>query len=168
MNRPQQSEPKVQDEVEQFIASANSIVISTISQDGCPDTGVAPFAMLDEHFVILVSELSAHTKNLMAGRAVSALIMADDNRAANAFARPRLSLQMSATEIPRDDAKFARLVDALRNRHGETVELLVSLPDFHAFALTPRQIRWISGFAKTYISENGELANFRAYKAKSG
>ena len=64
-------EHSVFEDVEAFIDSTDSIVLSTVGSDGQPDTGVTPFVRTGAGFGLFVSELAVHTQNMLAMRPVS-------------------------------------------------------------------------------------------------
>ena len=158
-------EHSVCDDVEAFIASTDSIILSTVGSDGQPDTGVAPFVRIGAGFALFVSELAAHTQNMLAMRPASALLLEDETLATSPFARRRLSLSVTPKILDCHSAPYDEVVQAFKAHHLSIMDVLVTLEDFHALILLPTHLKWVSGFAKTYISETGRVADLHLLQA---
>jgi hypothetical protein len=114
-----------------------------------PLLSYVPFAVVGAAFGIVVSRLAAHTVHLLAGRAASVMLV-DDDPQGDAYAQPRLSIGVSARPQARASAPADAIWSALQARHGATVGLLRTLPDFEAIALDPIAGRLVLGFASAH------------------
>ena len=136
--------------VEQPIASLGTL------HDGEPFVSMVPYALLPDGagFVIHVSALAAHTKDMLANPAVSLMIMAGpaDDVAPQAVAR--VTIQGDAIRIP-DDAPIHELAKAIYLERFPQSAQTFGLGDFALFAIRPRSARYIGGFAqaKTVTAE---------------
>lgn len=110
----------------------------------------APFVFVAGSYVVFISELAAHTRGLLQRGAGQIMLIKDESTTGNIYARRRLIQRVRATEIPRDNAQGIALLDALQARHGKTLELLRSLPDFHLIRLTPTDGQLVTGFGKAF------------------
>ncbi|MBD2439509.1 HugZ family protein [Nostoc sp. FACHB-110] len=142
---------KAQAEYEGFPQEFQSVIISTISQAGIPNSSYAPF-VIDEakNIYIYISDLATHTQNLYANPRVSVLFIDDEAKSNNIFARRRLSFDCTATLIERDTDTWLKIVDQFQDRFGEMIEIFKSLGDFRIFQLTPSAGRFVIGFGTAY------------------
>ena len=123
---------------------------------GAPFVSMAPYAVLPDGtaFVIHVSRLAAHTKDMLADPRVSLLVMQAEGEGVAAQALARVSVQGEATEM----AKGSEAERACRNcylaRFPEAGPL-TEFGDFSFFAIRPVQARFVAGFAQA-MSVTGE------------
>lgn len=148
----------IQQEFREFIAAFASAQLATVNAERWPEASYAPLLQHEQKFYIYVSELAAHTQNLLARPQASLLFIEDERQARNVFARQRAVLQVSATEISRDSGHWQQILQRMEDRFGSTMELLRSLPDFHLFALTPQSGSYVKGFGKAYRLQGEDLA----------
>lgn len=141
-----------------FLQRRRTLVLSTLSQDGTVDNGAVPFVWASEsELVILVSELAAHTRNLLnllaqpnSKATVSGLLLADESETEELFARERLSLSLSVAEVARPGEEADRLFTLFSKQFGEVIKVLQTLPDFHLFKLKVEKGRYVHGFGAAY------------------
>ena len=123
---------------------------------GAPFVSMAPYAVLPDGtaFVIHVSRLAAHTKDMLADPRVSLLVMQAEGEGVAAQALARVSVQGEATEM----AKGSEAEQACRScylaRFPEAGPL-TEFGDFSFFAIRPVQARFVAGFAQA-MSVTGE------------
>jgi putative heme iron utilization protein len=136
---------------QELMASQQTLLLSTASANGVPDISYAPFVR-DEAgiFYIYVSEMACHTVNLLNNPEASILFIRPESESPNLFARERVVLSCSVTEIIRGDAIYADRIQALQDKFGEVVSVLSSLSDFHLFALRPENGRYVIGFGRAF------------------
>lgn len=118
--------------------------------ESCPEASYSPFVLSDNQLYIFVSQLASHTVNLMRSPTVGVMLIEDEAVSRNLFARNRVSLQCQASEVDRNTPEYDAVMELYRERHGPTVELLSTLPDFMLFRLTPGQGRLVLGFGKAF------------------
>jgi len=154
----------VADSPEQAVATlqqqCGSLMMATLSEDGSPHVSYAPFYLHGKHYLILISELALHTRNIIARPSLDIMLIQDEADASQLFARNRLSLSCDASEVTSEKAEHSALLDQFQNRHGKTVELLRQLPDFHLFRLTPHSGRFVMGFGQAYELSGDNLDQF--------
>ncbi len=149
-----------------LLHEARTVQLATISDGGKPLASYAPFYR-DEagDFYVYTSQLSAHTANMLSNPTVSAMVITDEQSVEQIFARTRLVLECDVKAMRPDDQNHGSKLDAYQARHGKTVELLRSLPDFILFRLTPVSGTVVLGFGQAYRIENALLEDF--YHIKS-
>ncbi len=131
-----------------------TLLLATTGPEG-PEIGYAPCVLDEEEALcIFVSELAAHTRNLLAGSPAAVLFIEPEAEARNPFARRRLSLRCRAEEVTGETRE--RLLDRMEAAFGETVALLRGLPDFHLFRLQVESGSYVRGFGQAWkVSGNG-------------
>lgn len=151
MNAVAKTIEEVSVEARQFQDEFKTLNLATASDDAIPTATYAPFAPVgDGQFGIYVSELTAHTPNLMAGRPVSALLIESEQDSQHLFARRRLTYTCNVEHMPRDSDGFETILGALQDRFGDFMEFMRTMQDFHAFLLTPIHAAYVRGFAQAY------------------
>ena len=116
---------------------------------GEPYVSMVPFALLPDAsaLVIHVSQLSAHTKDMVENPRVSVLVVAADTAGAPAQALARATLQGRAEEYTASTPGYSSAEEAYLSRFPQAASTF-ELPDFSLFAIRPRSIRFIGGFAQ--------------------
>ncbi|NDJ25243.1 HugZ family protein [Nostoc sp. B(2019)] len=142
---------KVQSEYEKFTEEFQSVIISTVSAQGIPNSSYAPYMMDDaKNIYIYVSGLASHTKNIYVNPHVSVLFIEDEAQTNQIFARRRLSFDCTAALIERETDKWNEIVEQFQERFGQIIEVLRGLGDFRIFQLTPSEGRFVIGFGAAY------------------
>ncbi|MBD2627749.1 HugZ family pyridoxamine 5'-phosphate oxidase [Trichormus variabilis] len=149
---------KAQAEYEKFTEKFESIIISTVNEQGIPNASYTPFVIDDaKNIYIYVSGLSTHTKNIYANPHVSILFIEDEVNTKQIFARRRLTFDCTATLLERETDQWNQIVEQFQERFGEIIEMLRSLPDFRIFQLTPTEGRFVIGFGAAYYISGDNL-----------
>ena len=131
-----------------LLAAQQSLQLATCNLDGTAEISYAPFLLHDNRFYIYVSALAKHTGNLLRNHQAGIMLIQPEAEAENIFARQRLSFNCRVSEIHRNSAEYATLLELMRQRFGEIIELLASLPDFHLLSLQPVAGQYVAGFGK--------------------
>lgn len=139
-----------------LLRSARSGALAVIE----PETGF-PFASrtltgtdTDGVPVILVSALSVHTGALRADPRAS--LLAGEPGKGDPLAHPRLTVQVTASEVARDSDAHAGLRERFVRRHPKA-KLYVDFPDFTFFRLVPERAHLNGGFGKAYLLSAEDL-----------
>ncbi len=123
---------------------------------GEPYVSMVPFA-LDEsapEFLIHVSGLSPHTRDMLEHPRVSLLIVAPDD-GGRPQARARATVQGDASPFDADTPGHAAAQALYLQRFPHAADIF-ALPDFSLFAIRPDSVRFIGGFAQA-VSLTPEL-----------
>ena len=137
---------------------SQSLMLATQASNHEPHISYAPFVENEGVFYIFVSGLAAHTKHLLEHRRGQVMLIDDESKSRNIFARIRLIYDVEAHVLARTHEQFNEVGQAMRERHGSTVEVLMSLNDFVMFALKPQKGTLVTGFGQAYVFEPGALA----------
>ena len=143
---------------ETFIDQFQSVILGTVSLEGIPQASYAP-CIVDEarNIYIFVSGLSAHTQNLASTGRVSALFIKDESDTSQIFARQRLSYACTVSLLERNQT-WEAIAQKFQARFGSIVEVMVGLPDFRIFQLTPQSGRFVVGFGAAYDVDPDDLS----------
>ena len=141
---------KLKTEFEFFLADFQSVLMSTINQDGSPDLSYSPYIDDDGVFYILASHLSAHTPNLIRDARATLLFIEDEDKCVQIYARRRLQFQCATRRFDQNTPEWQTLIPKFSERFGEIIDTLSALPDFQIFALEPLGGQWIKGFGKAF------------------
>lgn len=104
--------------------------------------------------VILVSELSAHTKALSRDPRASALF--GEPGKGDPLAHPRLSVQCNAERVEREHPLHERIRSRFLAHHPKA-KLYIDFPDFCFFRLVPLVASLNGGFGKAFVLPGSDL-----------
>ncbi|MGI9290535.1 MAG: HugZ family protein [Gammaproteobacteria bacterium] len=142
---------KLLDDCQKLINNCQSLIIATTSGNSSHSSYV-PFIWANKKAYILVSALAEHTGNLKNTNKnrIGCMLIEDESAAAQIFARRRLMFKSTVAEIDRAADQWPVLIGKFKQRYGEIIELLESLPDFTIFELEPEQIVLVKGFGDAH------------------
>lgn len=146
---------------QQFIASFQTAVIGSLSNDGEPEVSYAPVIQHQACFYIYISELASHTQNLKKHPQAELLFIEDDSKTNNLFARERVRLKVIAEIIPRDTQAWVDIIGLFSQKHPQMMSLLTNMQDFQLFRLTPKQAHYVAGLGQTYSLTGEQLSEVR-------
>jgi len=116
---------------------------------GEPYVSMVPFALAGSppRLVVHVSALAAHTKDMLQDPRVSVMVAAQPGPDVAPQAVPRVTIQGTAAMIDDDDASHAEARAAYLARFPES-EPMFGFGDFSLFAIAPKSLRLVAGFAQ--------------------
>jgi putative heme iron utilization protein len=115
-------------------------------------------------FLLHLSRLSTHTRNLLASPSASIAISEPDtaqNRDPQILGR--VSIQGEARPL-REDLRGYAEAKALYVKRFPDSSPLFGFRDFHLFRLVPREARFVAGFARAYTIDSEELKEAAAVR----
>ena len=130
--------------------SSKAALLATLTDDQMPFASYAPLAWVDDSGYLYLSELAGHTRNLKRCPSISLLLMEDGARAANAFARRRITFAATVVVVEREDPLFTQVLAEFRHCFGKIMKMIEPLPDFHLFRLQLHSGRFVRGFGQAY------------------
>ena len=133
--------------------------LGTLHKDE-PYVSMVPFALIPggRGFVIHVSQLAAHTKDMIANAAVSLLVVAPPEPEAPVQALERATIQGRARKFADTDPDYRDARRAYLSRFPQSEEML-GFSDFSLFVIVPHSVRHIGGFAQAATLTAETLAN---------
>jgi len=128
--------------------------------EGEPYVSMVPFALLPggASLIIHVSQLAAHTKDMLAHPQVSLLVIAPPTPEVTAQELARITLLGEAVQVARGTPEHAAAKAAYLARFPQT-EMLFGFSDFSLFAIVPESIRFVGGFAQATTLSPETLAS---------
>lgn len=148
--------------VKELVANSKSVILGTIDAEGTPNASYAPFVKIHNVFYILVSFMARHTRNLRDQKKVSMMFIADESASKQIYARERLTLDATTTQVARDSEEWHTVTEALKERHGKVVDVIAPMEDFIMIALHPSKGAYVNGFGSAYfVDANLEVLEHR-------
>jgi hypothetical protein len=138
-----------------------STLMATVSAAGEPEASYAAYLQHDGDYYVYVSELSAHTQNLLTNGRVCLLFVEDEDKAAHLFARQRVTYHCSAAEVDRNTKAFESILSLFEEKFGAFIRQLQKMQDFHLFRFHPQRGSFVQGFAKAFVIEGDDLERIR-------
>jgi putative heme iron utilization protein len=128
--------------------------------DSEPFVSMVPFAIAGSppRFVVHVSGLAAHTRDMDRDGRVSLLVTAEPGGDVTPQAVARVTIQGDAARLDEEDAFHAQARAAYLARFPES-EPMFGFGDFALFAITPRSARLVGGFAQARSFAAEGIAN---------
>jgi putative heme iron utilization protein len=118
---------------------------------GEPAVSMVPFVLPSghAHFVIHVSALATHTRDMHEHPRVSMLFMGPWQDGASAQALPRVAVQAQASFLPSSGDPYLAARDAYNERFPDAAPTF-ALEDFSIALLHPLSARLVAGFGRAY------------------
>jgi heme iron utilization protein len=142
------SESEITSHITDLHEQCLTLHLATIGAEYSPDASYAPYAFIDGNYYVFVSQLAAHTKNLLAQKKASIMLVEAEDKAKNPFARKRFTCACDVKEIARTESLFGQVMGVKQARFGSIIELLSGLGDFHLMQLQPTNGRLVIGFGQ--------------------
>lgn len=127
--------------------------------DGAPLASMAAYACEAGFagFLLHLSRLSAHTRNLLASPSASIVISEPDTaQVRNPQTLSRVSIQGEARPLAEDSSGYPGAKALYEQRFPDSTPLF-GFKDFLLFRLVPREARFVAGFARAYTVDAKEL-----------
>jgi len=137
-------------EKEKLIKDCNTIFIGSVNQSGEPNASYAP-THIDEdcNFYIYISALAKHTKNILDTGKISFMLV--EPKSQNIFAKKRITFNGQIKKIERKSEDFNTVMGDMRDKLGETIDMIRNMEDFSLIKITPISGLLVYGFAKAFI-----------------
>ncbi len=150
--------PEQQKAIATLIRSQRWAGLATADENGAPQAAMVAYAFNSKftEFYIHVSQLSQHTKQMLAQAKISLVISEPDIGEGDPQTLARLSISGLVSIIERDSREYEAAKLAYLNRLP-TAEQLFGFGDFVLFALAPESIRFVGGFAQAHSGTNKTL-----------
>ena len=131
-----------------LVRSRTVAALGTLHEDA-PFVSMVPYAVLPagDAFVIHVSRLAAHTRDMIDDPRVSLLIVQPESEGVAPQALARVSIQGEAREMEQGSDKARACREAYLARFPEAAPL-TGFADFSFFEIRPSGARFVAGFAQ--------------------
>lgn len=150
----------IKQELDKFINSFKSVIISSISKDGYGLASYSTITKVDESFYIYISKVSDHYQNIISNPdKISILFLEDEHSAKTILARKRATFRAEAIKIERDSKEFAKFATEFVAKFKEQsgAEQVITMRDFDLFRLKFGKCRYVKGFGGAYDIENSDV-----------
>jgi len=126
-------------------------VAQRAQRGGAPFVSMVPYAIAADGsgFVVHVSKLAAHTKDMLADARVSLLVAEAEGRGKSPQALARVSILGLARRIPASSPDQSGLRAAYLARFPEQ-EQMFGFADFSIFVIRPVSARYVAGFGEAH------------------
>ena len=134
----------------QLIRSHSTAALGTLHAEA-PYVSLVPYAIAagGSGFLIHVSTLAAHTKDMLADARVSLLIAEAEGGGKSSQALQRVSVQGVARRIGTDSPELHGFRAEYLARFPEA-EQMFGFPDFSIFLIRPAAARYVAGFGQAH------------------
>ena len=105
-DKQQRLKQRLLPEIELFKQSCQTLLLASLDAEHKPNVSYTPFALANGGFYILISDLAKHGRNLKQQTELSVMLLQDESEAKSVFARKRLTFDVHAVPISRDDLEF--------------------------------------------------------------
>jgi putative heme iron utilization protein len=126
--------------------------------DGAPFVSMVPVAPAPDGtgFLIHVSRLAQHTRDLVADGRVSLMLMLPLDAKQDPLALPRVTLQGEAEAIAGDSSAHHAVAEVYLARFPQA-EMTLGLGDFSFFLIRPASGRLVSGFGRALSLDAAQI-----------
>ena len=139
MNQSATPSAKIITEYSTFLAKFSSLQLSTIGENGRPESSYAPFVVdQNNNYYIYVSALARHTGNLLNDNRAGIMLIEAEAEAENIFARKRVTFECDTEAVERESADWWEIMLLFDQLSAELMETLRRLPDFQLLRLRPK------------------------------
>ena len=134
----------------QLLRNTRIAALGTL-HDGEPNLAMVAVALESDFsaFYIHISKLGKHTTDMEKDPHASLLFTEADDQRPDPQTLARVSLQGTATIVPRNDPDYARVKEIYLKRFPEADQLF-SLGDFNIWKITPKGGRFVAGFGRAF------------------
>lgn len=141
-----------------LINSVRTVVLGTVSETGIPNVSYAPF-IIDEakNIYIFVGKFSIHNYNLQANGKASVMLIEDETKSKQIFARRRLTYSCNATNIEKNSTEWDYIASQFDKRFGNIVCIFRNLPDINIVKFSPYEGLFVMDFGMAYKISSDNL-----------
>jgi putative heme iron utilization protein len=116
---------------------------------GAPCVSMVPYAIAGGGFVIHVSTLAAHTKDMLADARVSLLVAEAEDGGKSPLGLARVSVQAAAEQVKTDSPRLTEFRTSYLARFPDA-EPMFGFADFSLFLCRPVSARFVAGFGEAH------------------
>ncbi|MCL9780010.1 heme utilization protein HutZ [Vibrio sp. S4M6] len=154
----------VRSEIQEFIQHCESLQLATVNEQQQPNISYAPFVHNQYGYFILISTLARHARNIDNNPTISFMMIEDESKSTQIYARKRLTFEASANSVMRDTEMWQQVIDELAQRFGDIIDDLKQLSDFNLYQLHPKQGLFVKGFGQAFQCSGDELLDIAHVK----
>ncbi|MCX6073723.1 MAG: pyridoxamine 5'-phosphate oxidase family protein [Campylobacterales bacterium] len=138
-------------EVNTFLEQFQTLMMASLTPEGEVHASTAPFVRQENDFYILISTIAQHGRNLLLSPKVSLFFAEDEAKTLQPFARKRITIEASVSEILREEGMFEAIITLFKEKFdSDLINSLSGMGDFHLFKLSTVSGSAVMGFGKAY------------------
>jgi putative heme iron utilization protein len=138
-------------ELNEFIESIQSLQINSLDEKDFPFSSYAPFVKYNHNYYVYISLMAKHASNLIINNKCSILLIEDESKCKNIFARKRVSIQCYSKRFKQDSLEEKEILEQFRLKFDKNmVDMLSKMGDFYVFEFSPIYGEAVFGFGKAY------------------
>lgn len=161
-NRQEVLNNKINTDIAEFREQCLTLHLATVDQEGVPNASYAPFIYDNNQYVVLISDMAKHARNLKQVNSASLMLIEDEKTARELFARKRLTMNAIARLVDKETEEGQQLLAKLQQRYGERINELGELGDFNLFVFEPLDGLFVKGFGKAFkLDSEGKIIHLR-------
>lgn len=136
---------------EEFASSVKTLLLSTVDEQGKPFMSYAPFVKYNGNFYIYISKIANHYRHLEQDPSVDAMLIEDESKTTNLFARQRARFICTAANLGNDgNEEIFEIFERFEQSFSKGMMDMLRKLDFSLFELTPSEGRYVVGFGQAY------------------
>lgn len=133
--------------MKEILNSQKTIMISSLNSEGFPQISYSPYIMVDNKVYIYISRIADHHKNIDENGNISLMVVADESKSQNLFARERVSFNGNAKKVEEVPECIREKFEEI---HGKRMMEVLYGMDFDFFEITILNGRLVKGFGKAF------------------
>ncbi|AJC85970.1 heme oxygenase, HugZ family [Campylobacter sp. RM16704] len=152
---------QLHNEINDFIQSCKSIILSTINLKKQVICSYAPIIKIKDSFYIYISEIAEHFEGVKYNSEnIEIMFIEDEQNTFSILARKRLKFKVKTLEIERNNENFDYILEYYKKQNPqeeEIIKTIKNMQDFHLFKLVLKNGRYVKGFGKAYDINKEEI-----------
>ena len=143
----------------QLVRERTTAALGTL-RDGAPYVSMVPYAIAPDgdDFIVHVSKLAAHTKDMLVDARVSLLVAEADGGGKSPLGLMRVSVLGQARRLASGSPDLPDLKAVYLARFPEA-EPMFGFADFSIFLIRPASARFVAGFGEAHSLSGESMAN---------
>lgn len=142
---------RLPEKIQGFIKQFSTAQLGTVDAQGIPLASYAPFVRQGNDFVMLLSTVSQHARNLQHTPRASLMLVEAEDKARHLFARERLVIDCDVIYIDKHSHEALPLKQHMQQTYGEIIEQLCGMKDFNFYRFSPRSGNYVKGFGQAFL-----------------
>lgn len=134
-----------------FINEIQTLCINSLDEKAHPFSSYAPFIKYNNKFYVYLSLMAKHSSNLIINNKCSILIIEDECKCENIFARKRVNFQCFSKRLKQNTTKEKEILEQFKIKFdGKMIDMLKNMGDFYLFEFTLISGQAVFGFGKAF------------------
>ena len=138
---------ELEQQLTRLVRARKTAALGTL-RDGAPFVSMVPYALVADGFIVHVSRLAAHTRDMLADVRVS-LMVSEGEGAKSPLGLMRVSVQGTARRVPSGARDLPEMRAAYLARFPDA-EPMFGFADFSIFLIRPDAARFVAGFGQAH------------------